>query len=96
MAEKQKKPRWRNTRMPETDGGFLLKLALYVLLSTFWVKFGQPLELGALPLNGVPVGFMIGIVLASREKRQINRKIAYATLLVITILCYFFPAGVVI
>lgn len=96
MAEKQKKQRWRNTKMPETDGVFLLKVVLYIVLGTFWVKFGQPLELGAISLNGLPVGFLIGMFIATRERRQINRKIAYSLLIIVTILCYFFPAGVVI
>lgn len=96
MAEKQKKQRWRNTRMPETDGVFLLKVMLYIVLGTFWIKFGQPLQLGTALLNGLPVGFLIGMFIAAREKRQINRKIAYSLLIIVTILCYFFPAGVVI
>lgn len=96
MVKKQKKQRWRNTRMPETDGVFLLKLVLYIALSTFWIKFGQPLHMGSIVLNGLPVGFLVGLIIATKEKRQINRKIAYSVLVVITILCYFFPAGIVI
>ena len=82
--------------MPETDGVFLLKVVMYVALASFWLKFRVPLELGPLLLGGVPLGFIAGLLLASRERRQINRKIAYAILVVITILCYFFPAGIVI
>lgn len=82
--------------MPETDGVFLLKVILYIVLGTFWIKFGQPLQFGGLVLNGLPVGFLIGMLFAVKEKRQINRKIAYAMLIIITILCYFFPAGIVV
>lgn len=81
----------------ESDSTYLLKLVVFVLLGTLWLKFQQPISWFGLPLNGVPVGLMIGLLLVSRfEKYQFDRKIWYAILLVVTIICYFVPAGIMI
>lgn len=109
--EKQKRPRTyaRNRskvtevsrrgyeKVFETDGTYFLKLVVFVLLGTLWLKFGQPITMGNVPLNGIPLGFLVGLVLVSQfEKYQSDRKIWYAILLVVTIICYFVPAGIVI
>ena len=81
----------------ESDGTYFLKLVVFVLLGTFWLKFGQPIIWGGLPVNGIPVGLLVGLLLVSRfEKYQSDRKIWYAILLVVGIISYFLPAGIVI
>lgn len=81
----------------ESDGTYFLKLVVFVLLGTFWLKFGQPIVWLGLPINGIPVGILIGLLLVSRfEKYQSDRKIWYAILLVVGIISYFVPAGIVI
>lgn len=81
----------------ESDGTYFLKLVLYALLGTLWLKFQQPLVIGAFPLNGVPAGLLIGLIVVQQfEKYQSDRKIWYAILLVVTIISYFVPAGIVI
>lgn len=81
----------------ETDGTYFLKLVVFVLLGTLWLKFGQPIMIGSMPLHGIPLGLLIGLILVSQfEKYQSDRKIWYAILLVVTIICYFVPAGIVI
>ncbi len=84
-------------RIFETDGTYFLKLVVFVLLGTFWIKFQQPVTWLGLPLSAVPVGMLVGLVLVRQfEKMQSDRKIWYAILLVVTILCYFAPAGIII
>jgi hypothetical protein len=84
-------------RMFETDGTYFLKLVVFVLLGTLWLKFQQPVSWLGVPLRGLPVGFLLGLILVSRfEKYQSDRKIWYAILVVVTIICYFVPAGVVV
>ena len=84
-------------RMFETDGTYFLKLVVFVLLGTLWLKFQQPVSWLGVSLRGLPVGFLLGLILVSRfEKYQSDRKIWYAILVVVTIICYFVPAGVVI
>lgn len=86
-----------NERIFESDGTYFLKLVVFVLLGTFWLKFAQPVTWLGLPLSAIPVGFLVGLILVSRfEKYQADRKIWYAILLVVTIICYFVPAGIVI
>lgn len=81
----------------EPDSTYLLKLVLYVLLGTFWIKLASPIFWQGVPLGAVPVGLLLGLVLVKWfEKYQTDRKIWYAILIVVTILGYFVPAGIVI
>ena len=80
----------------ESDGQYFLKLVIYILLGTLWLKFAHPIVLGAFIINGFPIGLLLGAALASRDKFQVDRKIAYAILIMMTILTYFLPAGIVI
>mgnify|MGYP003405967081 CR=1 FL=1 len=81
----------------ESDGMYLMKLMLVVLLGSFWLKFGAPVIVGNLFLNGIPLGLMIGLFLVSKyEQFQFNRKIWYALLILTTIISYFLPSGIVV
>jgi hypothetical protein len=84
-------------KIVETDSIYFLKLVAFTLLGTLWIKFAQPVVWLGVPLQGIPVGLIVGLLLVSQfEKYQSDRKIWYAILLVITIICYFVPAGIVI
>ncbi len=81
----------------ETDGQYLLKLVLVVLLGTVWLKFANPITVVGIPLTGIPVGLFLGLILVNRyEKLQSDRKIWYVVLIIVTILSYFIPAGIVL
>jgi hypothetical protein len=81
----------------ESDGQYLLKLVLIILLGTVWLKFSQPFSVGPLPVAAIPVGMLFGLLIISRvERQQVDRKIWYAILLVITVISYFAPAGIVL
>lgn len=92
MPTKKKKP----TKETETDSAYFLKLVLYVVLGSFWLKFGTPLHIGGFVLNGLPVGLVLGLIFASHDHFQVDRKIEYAVLIVVTILSYFVPAGIML
>lgn len=103
--QKQKRPRTyaRNRvkrygeKLYESDSAYFLKLVIFVLLGTFWIKFAQPVSLGAVPIAALPVGMLIGLIIVRQfEKRQSDRKIWYAILLVVAIISNFVPAGIVI
>lgn len=84
-------------KIVESDSTYFLKLVLCVLLGTLWLKFGQPISWQGIPLGGIPAGFLVGLILVNRfEKLQSDRKIWYAILIVVTIISYFVPAGIVI
>ena len=107
MASKQHKQRTyaRNRSLArrgnlitnESDGQYLLKLVLVIILGTLWLKFQHPLWSGMLPVGAIPVGMIFGLLVVSRmEKRQFDRKIWYAILLVVTVISYIGAAGIVI
>jgi hypothetical protein len=80
----------------EADSAYFLKLVLYIIAGSFWLKFSHPLAIGALLINGFPLGLIIGLLFASHDHFQIDRKIEYAILVVVTIVTFFLPAGIVL
>lgn len=108
MAQKQKaRPRTyaRNRsfsrrgyeKIFESDGEYLLKLIVCVLLGSFWIKFSEPVSWLGMSFFAIPVGLVLGIILVSQfEKFQSDRKIWYAVLIIVGVISYFVPAGIVI
>ncbi len=81
----------------ETDSMFILKLVLVIIAGSFWLKFAQILYIGPVPLTGLPVGFLIGLILVHYlEKRSLNRRVFFSVLLIAAVLSYFLPMGIVI
>ncbi len=80
----------------ETDSAFLLKVVMYIILASVWIKFQTPIDIGFTAIYGIPVGLFIGLIVASQDKFQIDRKIEYVLLIVMTIVTYFVPAGIVL
>ena len=81
----------------ESDGTYFLKLIAVVILGTLWIKLQSPISWLGVPLGGIPLGMLIGLVaIKLAEKNQTDRKIWYAVLIVVTIISYFVPAGIVI
>lgn len=80
----------------EPDSVYFLKLVMYVVLGSFWLKFSSPIPIGNFQIHALPVGLLIGLLFASHDHFQIDRKIEYATLIVVTVITFFVPAGIVI
>lgn len=81
----------------EGDGVYFLKLVVVVLLGTLWLKFATPMSWHGLPLTAFPLGALIALVgIKLFEKDFYDRKIWFAVLLVVMIISYFVPAGIVI
>ena len=80
----------------EPDSVYFLKLVLYIVLGSFWLKFNNPIHIGNFALNAFPLGLLVGLVFASHDHFQIDRKIEYATLIIVTIVTFFLPAGIVL
>jgi predicted membrane chloride channel (bestrophin family) len=84
-------------RMFESDSTYFLKLVVIVLLGTMWVKFAEPFELSGFLLTAIPMGIIFGfLVVRAFEHHQEDRKIWYAVLLVVGVISYFVPAGIVV
>lgn len=96
MASKQRKTTTKRTQLKETDSAYFLKIVLYIILGSLWIKLGTPLHIGAFVLNGVPIGLVLGLIFARHDHFQVDRKIEYVLLIGVTILTYFYPAGIVI
>jgi hypothetical protein len=81
----------------ESDGTYFLKLVVFTLLGTFWVRFGTPVEWLGVPVAALPAGLLVGLLLVRKfEAHQTDRKIWYAILLVVTIACAYAPTGIVL
>lgn len=86
-----------NEKIYESDSTYFLKLVVCVLLGTLWLKFAAPITVAGVYIGGVPVGMLFGLLLVSKfEKFQSDRKIWYAMLILVTIVSFFLPMGIVI
>jgi hypothetical protein len=72
MAQKTK-PKRR-----EADSVYILKIVLYFILGTIWIKYERQAIF--------PLGFAIGILFASHDHFRIDRKVEYALLLLAAVL----------
>jgi hypothetical protein len=86
----------KQTQATEKDSTYFLKLVLYIILGSFWLKFSNPWAIGQFQLNGLPLGLVLGLLFASHDHFQVDRKIEYAILIIVTIICFYLPAGIVI
>ncbi len=72
----------------ELDSVYVLKLVMYLILGSQWVRitkgdFQVPL----------PYGFMVGLLFARHDHFQIDRKIEYALLLIAMFIGFWLPIG---
>jgi len=74
------------------DGVYFLKLVLYLLLGSMWLKISH----GATVAIPIPIGLIVGLVFTTHEHFQIDRKIEYAVLVVAMLFGYFVSYGVYI
>ncbi|MGB4967344.1 MAG: hypothetical protein WBO35_04040 [Candidatus Saccharimonadales bacterium] len=84
---KQNKNRSQNN---DFDGAFLLKLTLFVILGTLWVKVTKTGSSLHIP---VPVGLIIGLLFSMHEHFKVDRKIEYAVLVVAALFGFIAPFG---
>jgi hypothetical protein len=78
---------------PQPDTTYMLKLVMYFIMGTFWVRLLN-VQIGPFEHFSFPLGFIIGLALASRECFQVDRKIEFAVLLVATFISFYLPVGV--
>jgi hypothetical protein len=71
------------------DNVFALKLVLYVVLGSLWLKVFKNDHL-AVPL---PIGLLVGMFYARHDHFQIDRKIEYAVLIVAALVGFWVPFG---
>jgi len=76
---------------------YLLKLVIVVVLGTLWIKFKLPISWNGILFSSFPLGLVVGLAsIRLLEKNAIDRKIWYAVLIIVAVISYFVPAGIVI
>jgi ABC-type dipeptide/oligopeptide/nickel transport system permease component len=86
MAKKKSRSLKKNEQ--EMDSTYLLKLVLYMIIGSQWVRITKGST--QFPL---PVGLVIGILFAMHDHFQIDRKVEYALLLASTFVAFWLPLG---
>ena len=81
----------KKVKSQETDGAYLLKIVLYVIIGAQWVHVSHGTS--DFPL---PVGLVVGMLFASHDHFQIDRKVEYAILLIATLVGFWTQAGIYI
>ena len=74
----------------EPDAIYFLKLVVYLILGSLWLKITDGYSM-QIP---IPLGFLIGIVFASHDHIQLDRKIGFAILLVAMFIGFWAPFGI--
>jgi hypothetical protein len=75
----------------EIDSTYFLKLVLYLIVGSLWVRIDR--SGSVIPL---PVGLVIGLIFASHEHFRLDRKIEYAVLLMAMFVGLWLPLGLTI
>lgn len=84
-----RKTKTKQTRTKEVDSIYFLKLVVYLVLGSFWLRIIT--ETGAqIPL---PIGLLTGILLLRHERLQLDKKIGYAILLMSAFISFWLPLG---
>lgn len=80
----------RKSKAANSDGAYLFKLVLYMILGLQWLWVMLPSGAG-LPL---PIGLLIGLGFTAHEHFRIDRKIEYAVLLAALLAGFIAHVGV--
>lgn len=82
----------KKTQKVEPDSTFFLKLVLFLILGSQWLRIEQ-LPSWSIP---IPVGMLIGLMFATHDHFAIDRKIEFALLLIASFVAFWLPMGVII
>lgn len=74
----------------ESDRAYFLKIVLYLILGSLWLKIGD----GQTYQIPVPIGLLVGLIFTAHEHFQIDRKIEYAVLLLSMFLGFWLPYAI--
>jgi len=87
----------KRSKTVEPDGVYLLKIVLYALLGSLWLKVQTSTTISSSSLSiPLPVGLIVGVLFSSHEHFQIDRKIEYAVLVVAALVGLMIPFGLFI
>ena len=92
MARTKTKRRAKAT-LSELDGVYILKIVLYLIIGSQWVRLTDISLTKQIPL---PYGLVIGILFAMHDHFQIDRKIEFAILLIACFVGYWSQSGLLV
>lgn len=75
----------------ETDGAFFLKIVLYLVIGSQWIWLVDSTQVRQIPL---PIGLLLGVLFASHDKFQIDRKLEYAIVLIAAFIGFWAHVGI--
>lgn len=72
------------------DAVYVLKLIVYLILGSLWIRVtdGDSLQIP------IPLGLILGGIIAAHDHINLDRKIGYAVLIVSTLVGFWLPYGV--
>lgn len=88
-------PKKTKKQTQQSDSAYFLKILLFFILGTFWIRLTN-VSIGPIEHLSLPVGLVVGMLFASHEHFQIDRKIEYAFLIAATVMSFYLPMGIVI
>jgi hypothetical protein len=91
MPKKNTRVKNSKSKPQESDNVFFLKLVFYFVIGTQWLRLVDPEMTTQVP---IPFGLLLGLVFASHDHFNIDRKIEYAVLLVASFIGYWIHGGI--
>jgi hypothetical protein len=82
----------KKLRTSELDSVYLLKLVLYMIIGSLWLR----IETSSGTQIPLPLGALIAILFAAHEHFRIDRKIEYAVILIAMFVGFWVPGGLVL
>jgi ABC-type dipeptide/oligopeptide/nickel transport system permease component len=83
----------RAKQKKETDSQYFLKLILYLVLGSTWLRISIG---GQGTIWPIPIGALLGIIFARHDSFQIDRKIEYATIVLSMFVGFWLPIGLIL
>ncbi|MCA9344252.1 hypothetical protein KC946_00285 [Candidatus Saccharibacteria bacterium] len=92
-STKTKTSKSKYKRQPaELDSVYILKLTVYLILSSQWIHFTTTAGSGGMNFS-LPLGAVLGLLLATHDRFKIDRKIEYAVILIAMLIGFWLPTG---
>jgi hypothetical protein len=83
------------THKHQSDTAYFLKLVLYFICGTFWVRLLN-VQLGPFEHLSLPLGLVVGAAFSSYECSHVDKKIELAILLGATFISFYLPVGIIV
>lgn len=81
------------THKQQSDTAYFLKLIVYFICGTFWVRLLN-VDIGAFTHLSLPLGLVAGIAFSTFECSHVDKKIELAVLLAATFISFYLPVGI--